>query len=70
MKASIGEKRFWTPGRRVKKIRAGAHLDEGLFLATWAQFAWVCWDGEANPVTELLCNLEEVETSPHFENDR
>lgn len=62
---SIGEKRSWVGGQRVKKILAGAHQYRGLLLAPiWSQFAWVCWDGEANPTTELACNLQEVPTYP------
>lgn len=54
------EKRRWLSGQRVERIRAGAHLDMGTFIATWSRYAWIVWDGNVQPETELLCNIEAM----------
>ena len=57
MNATCGEKRLWVRGQRVRD-RFGVLA---ILISSWSQFAWIVFDGQANPQTVLLDDLNEAE---------
>lgn len=55
---TIGQKRFWKPGQRVRQAIGDF---PATLIGQWAQYAWVVFDGRANPDTVLLHDLLEGE---------
>lgn len=65
MAASIGEKRFWQGGKRVRQVHGSRPEQEGhlgrLIAPPWSGWAWVLFDGQEVPVTVPVYDLVEVE---------